>query len=170
MEMLKKYNSHARSLLKIVRDVKRFPFEARMSEFGEGFGVMVTDFRNGGVYGFPVFNGKRTDSSWYVKSCSDSVFIPNQDFVDWTLVDTPFDNLEDILFVLDLHDNIIPSQEKMPPLAPNVKRPLFKTFKEKNTSEEKTGKAVPTVSISPLSMRLMEQLPQLFKPQICKEK
>lgn len=77
------------------------PFVAKFSSQDESFAVLVTRLVNGVAYGFPLRNRKRVRTGWYTNG--NSVPVPAQEKREWSLVDTPYDDLDDIFRQMDYH-------------------------------------------------------------------
>ena len=77
------------------------PFVAKFSSQDESFAVLVTSLVDGVAYGFPLRNRKRVRTGWYANG--NSVPVPAQNKPDWALVDTPYDDLGDLLRQMDYH-------------------------------------------------------------------
>ena len=103
--LLERYNAlRGRSLADIYEDLGHLcPFVARMGDHSDRYGVLVTQCCRGVAYGYPLVDGRRCRNEWYGERATESVAIPDRDLKDWRLVDTPFDSLDDRLFVMDLH-------------------------------------------------------------------
>lgn len=94
-QRLEIYNRIPRTLREIYESLGDVcPFVAKFSTQDESFAILVTRLQEGVAYGFPLRNRKRIRTNWY--NGQGSVPVPSQNNPGWSLIDAPYDNLEDI--------------------------------------------------------------------------
>lgn len=103
-ELLDRYNAKDRAIVDIWNDIGHVcPFIVRAYDAADDAAVMVTQVCKGTAYGFPMFKGKRTSNDWYYDTDTQGVRIPDAGTTIWQLVDVPYDDLDKVMFRLDLH-------------------------------------------------------------------
>ncbi len=104
-QQLELYNRIPRTLRGIYESLGDIcPFVAKFSTQDESFAILVTRLENAVAYGFPLRNRKRIHTPWC--KGNDSVPVPAQDNPGWSLLDAPYDNLEDIFRQMDYHSRL----------------------------------------------------------------
>ena len=105
--LLARFNEKERTITEICRIVGgTFPLEVRSYDQGEDACVLVTELRDGAAFGFPLSKGVRSYGEWYPAGETAPRRIPEGGTRIWTLVNTPFDDMEKILFRIDLHGGL----------------------------------------------------------------
>jgi len=122
-QRLEIYNRIPRTLREIYESLGDIcPFVAKFSTQQEDFAILVTRLDNGVAYGFPLRNRKRIRTNWC--KANDSVPVPAQDKTGWSLVDAPYDNLEDIFRQMNYHRRLKGEMSE-------EERDLFSTYEDR---------------------------------------
>lgn len=112
MTPLERFNEQRHTIADIWEAVgRRCPLLVRFYDEGEIIATLVTQVCAGKAYGYPLKNGRRTQTDWYGAQTCGSVRIPRDGVSDWKLVDMPFDDIEAVFFKMDLHGQIDPEPE-----------------------------------------------------------
>lgn len=120
-KLIDRYNARDHRIADIWKDLGGIcPFVVKTYDAAEAAAVMVTQMCKGVAYGFPVFEGRRTSNDWYFKSDTQGVKIPDAATQQWHLVDAPYDDIDKIMFRLDLNGECGEEEQSQDP-AMNVK-------------------------------------------------
>lgn len=132
-ELLDRYNEKERSIAGIWETIgRKCPMVVRSFDQGEDAAILVTQVCKGIPYGYPLLKGKREYCDWYNEENAGSVRVPEGTASIWRLVDLPYDELDKILFRMDLNGDLnadgreaAVAQAAAPAPAPAVKARPF---------------------------------------------
>lgn len=131
MTPLERYNEQRHTIADIWEAVgRKCPFSVRFYTDGEAVSTLVTQVASGKAYGFPLKEGRRTETDWYCSGATSSVRIPDDSTPEWKLISMPFDDIGAIMFRADLHGAVDPQPETAAEyqIDPDIDRAAVITF------------------------------------------